>query len=300
MPHHHAGADVADEDAGLHGGAKRRQGDGGGVAVGIAGGGGTVRGSREGDDILTPPTLVVLCGGQGTRLGSLTKDRPKSMVEVLGRPFIEWQMELVVAQGIKRVMACVGRGGDLIRWRIGNGEEWGVEVRYHADSKEGGDGTGKALCRALHYGGEWISDPFLVMYGDSYLDGVWWLEVSASLGKDAMGRMTAWRSSGGGGGNMCLMGGIVESYGVAGAKPMTHVDYGLTVLRKMAVKIKSYPQKAVRDLGGIYNQWAIAGKLEAHEVQEKFHEMGSLAGLAEMASYLAKKDTATVGMARTS
>ena len=45
------------------------------------------------------PPIVILAGGKGTRLGDLTKDIPKPMVEVCGKPFLHWLIERYVEQG---------------------------------------------------------------------------------------------------------------------------------------------------------------------------------------------------------
>ena len=43
--------------------------------------------------------LAILAGGYATRLGSLTKDSPKCLIEINGRPFIDWQLDLLIKNG---------------------------------------------------------------------------------------------------------------------------------------------------------------------------------------------------------
>ena len=58
--------------------------------------------------------VVVLMGGLGTRLKEYTKNCPKSMVEVEGKPFFDYQLNLMVKQGFKKFLFLVGFGGEQI------------------------------------------------------------------------------------------------------------------------------------------------------------------------------------------
>lgn len=58
---------------------------------------------------------VILCGGKGTRLASLYSDRPKILVPVAGRPFIEWQLEWLGRQGISDIHLAGGYKADVLK-----------------------------------------------------------------------------------------------------------------------------------------------------------------------------------------
>ncbi|HAS27988.1 MAG TPA: nucleotidyl transferase, partial [Dehalococcoidia bacterium] len=51
--------------------------------------------------------IVVLAGGLATRLGSLTQNQPKSMLNIHGKPFLQYQLELFKKNGITRVLLCL-------------------------------------------------------------------------------------------------------------------------------------------------------------------------------------------------
>ena len=109
-------------------------------------------------------TVALLAGGLATRLRPVTKRIPKSLIEVNGEPFVAHQLRLLQANGIRRVVLCVGFLGEMIREQIGGGERFGVEVEYSFD----GDkllGTAGAVKQALPL----LGDSFFVLYGDSYL-----------------------------------------------------------------------------------------------------------------------------------
>jgi hypothetical protein len=43
--------------------------------------------------------LAILAGGYATRLGALTTEIPKCLIEINGRPFVDWQLELLIKNG---------------------------------------------------------------------------------------------------------------------------------------------------------------------------------------------------------
>ncbi len=57
---------------------------------------------------------IVLAGGKGTRLRSVVSDRPKPMAQVAGRPFVEWLLLALRAQGLRRVVLATGYKGEMI------------------------------------------------------------------------------------------------------------------------------------------------------------------------------------------
>src|SRR4051812_18273832 len=109
-------------------------------------------------------SLALLAGGKGTRLGPLTDQLPKSLVDVNGDPFIAHQLRLIRQQGITRVVICAGHFGEQITAQVGDGSRFGLDVSYSWDG-ERLLGTAGALARALPL----LSEAFFVMYGDSYL-----------------------------------------------------------------------------------------------------------------------------------
>ena len=58
--------------------------------------------------------VVILCGGLGTRLQSVVADRPKSMTEIHGRPFVAWLVEHFLRHGARRFIFSTGYKGDMI------------------------------------------------------------------------------------------------------------------------------------------------------------------------------------------
>ena len=88
---------------------------------------------------------VVLAGGLGTRMHPHTEKVPKSMLEVAGRPFIDWQLELLARSGIRDVVLCIAHLGELIRDHVGDGARYGLSVRYAVEEPGHLLGTAGAL-----------------------------------------------------------------------------------------------------------------------------------------------------------
>jgi NDP-sugar pyrophosphorylase family protein len=107
--------------------------------------------------------VVILAGGLGTRLAPLTLTGPKPMVPVAGKPYLEHQIELLKAQGVKDIVLLTGYLGEQVEDYFGDGAKWGVSIRYSREHQP--LGTGGALRLALHL----LEDSFLLLYGDSYL-----------------------------------------------------------------------------------------------------------------------------------
>ena len=109
------------------------------------------------------PTICILAGGRGTRLGARVADTPKPLLEVAGEPFLFHQLRLLAEHGARRAVLCVGYLGELIEAGVGS-RRYGIEIEYSYDSPDL-DGTLGAIRRALPL----LGDRFLVLYGDTYL-----------------------------------------------------------------------------------------------------------------------------------
>src|SRR5512145_2412005 len=118
-----------------------------------------------------PTQAVILAGGRGTRLWPLTDTRPKPMVEILGRPFLEYQIEQLREQGFERVLLLLGYLPEVVQNYFGDGRRWGVKVQYSVTAVE--DETARRVKLAEPY----LDPCFLLMYCDNYwpmqIDRMW-------------------------------------------------------------------------------------------------------------------------------
>ena len=109
-----------------------------------------------------PRQAVILCGGLGTRMRPLTDTLPKPMAPVNGRPFLEYLIEQMREQGIRRVLLLTGYRGEMIQEYFGNGAAWGVEIGYSHGPAEWD--TGRRIWEARAQ----LDDRFLLLYSDNY------------------------------------------------------------------------------------------------------------------------------------
>jgi len=69
--------------------------------------------------------IAIIAGGMATRLGELTRDEPKSLLKIHGKPFIVYQIERINKQGITDIIICAGHMGEKIEQYLGNGKQSG-------------------------------------------------------------------------------------------------------------------------------------------------------------------------------
>jgi NDP-sugar pyrophosphorylase family protein len=228
--------------------------------------------------------VAVLAGGLATRLRPLTEHIPKSLVEVAGKPFAVHQIELLRANGLARIVFCVGYLGEILQAELGEGSRWGVSLSYVFDGPQL-LGTGGALQRALPFLGE----AFFVLYGDSYLECDYAAVEQAFRTSGRLGLMTVlcnddqWDRS-----NVVFDNGRIMRYDKRRRTPdMRHIDYGLGVLQARA--LEAYPTGQALDLATVYQGLILQNQLAGFEVMQRFYEIGSPDGLEETRRYLEQK-----------
>lgn len=102
---------------------------------------------------------VVLAGGRGTRLRPYTAVIPKPLMPVGDLPILEVLIRQLKAAGCSEIILAVGHLAELIRAFFGNGERWGLTIRYAFEAEP--RGTAGPIAGIDH-----LDDDFLVMNGD--------------------------------------------------------------------------------------------------------------------------------------
>jgi NDP-sugar pyrophosphorylase family protein len=233
-----------------------------------------------------PPQIVVLGGGLGSRIETLAGELPKSLIPILGEPFVHHQLRLLASQEIRDVVYVIGFRGEQIRAAVGDGSDFGLTVSY-VDEGDELHGTGGAL-RFAHEAGS-LDEVFGVVYGDSYLPvdlGPVWAAFDSSESPALMTVLRnddRWDRS-----NAVFEDGRVVSYDkrIDGRDARTQwIDYGLSVLRREVVE--SIPGGgATCDLGDVDRELSLQGDLAGFEVSTRFFEVGSPEGVAALESHL--------------
>ncbi|RLG87187.1 MAG: nucleotidyltransferase [Thermoprotei archaeon] len=105
---------------------------------------------------------AILAGGMGRRLRPLTTDKPKPLVEVGGKPIIEWQILWLKKFGVDSFVILAGYRWEKLIEYLGSGAKYGVRISYSIEDEP--LGTGGALKNAEHVLKS--EEIFLVLNGD--------------------------------------------------------------------------------------------------------------------------------------
>ena len=231
--------------------------------------------------------VAILAGGLATRLGPVAENVPKSLLELNGEPFIFHQLRLLKAHGVQRAVLCVGHLGEMIRQVVREGQEFGVEVDYSFDGTAL-LGTAGAVRNALPK----LGNSFLVLYGDSYLVCDYAAVAREFLRAGKLALMTVFKNEGQWDtSNVEYQAGRILAYSKKNRTPrMQYIDYGLGAFSAQA--FAGVPAGRASDLAELYSRILEEGQLGGMEIQQRFYEIGSPAGLEETARFLATQQVA--------
>lgn len=228
-------------------------------------------------------SLVILAGGMATRLYPVTLSIPKSLIDINGKPFIYHQLDLIKANGINNVVMCLGNLAKPIENLLGSKYADSVNVKYSYD----GDtllGTGGALKNAF----ELLSDPFMILYGDSYLN-IDYIEILNYFNNfNKTGLMTVlknannWDKS-----NIIFRDGKIIRYDKVDDPEFDYIDYGFSILRKDA--FNDFLKEDRFDLKDVFKNTIANDSMLGYEVFNRFYEIGSFEGIEELKRFLKSK-----------
>lgn len=223
--------------------------------------------------------VAIIAGGLATRLGQLTKNLPKSLITIKGKPFIEYQLESLRRGGIRDIVMCLGHFGEQVEDCCGNGRRYGVRIRYSYETKRLDTAGALKLAELL------LDDTFFALYGDSYvfLDFKGMLSAFQRENKQAM--MSVYKNQDKyDKSNTNLKNGMVIEYSKETNTGMNYIDYGVNIFRKEVLKM--IPPGQPYSMTSVFNQLIINNELLAYEVKRRFYEIGSIEGLREFTKYV--------------
>lgn len=111
---------------------------------------------------------VILAGGRGERLRPFTDNMPKPMAPVLGRPFLEHLINMLKDNGVQEIILLTGYLGEKIEEYFGNGEKFGVRIKYSQIPLLNEQGQENESGMRLKSAENILDDKFLLMYCDNY------------------------------------------------------------------------------------------------------------------------------------
>jgi len=228
--------------------------------------------------------IVVLAGGKATRLYPVTKDIPKSMVKINGIPFITHQINLFKRNNISNIVLCTGVFSDQIIDYVDDGSKLGVSVKYSIENATELLGTLGALIKAY----DLLSDTFFVTFGDSYLEIDYQRIYDEFLHSNKMGLMTVYKNNNKYvPSNTAIKDGLVIRYDKSNNTDFEYVDYGLSIFKKKALDF--FPKEKSLDLTDLNQKLISMKELVAYEVHQKFYEIGTFEGIADLELHLKSK-----------
>lgn len=227
---------------------------------------------------------LILAGGLGTRIASLAGSLPKHLIPVAGEPFAVHQLRWLHRCGVREVIYSIGHLGDQIQQFVGDGSRFGLNRVDYVEDGPTRLGTGGPVRRAYDEG--MLHPRFLVVYGDSYLP----LDVGAMdrafAEQDRPAIMSVLLNQGRfERSNARFAEGRVTVYRKGSSDPtLDAIDYGASILTPgVAARLPHGPSA----LESLYETLSDEGLLAAYPVQQRFYEVGSPEGLADLERLLA-------------
>ena len=110
---------------------------------------------------------MILAAGHGTRMKPLTDHTPKPLLKVGGKPLIVWHIEKLKKAGFQDIIINIAWLGEQIPKALGDGSQFGVNLEYSDEQKDGALETAGGIIKALPF---FEDKPFLVVNGDVWCD----------------------------------------------------------------------------------------------------------------------------------
>jgi MurNAc alpha-1-phosphate uridylyltransferase len=105
---------------------------------------------------------MILAAGRGERMRPLTDTMPKPLLQVGGKPLIEYHIDALARAGVQDIVINLAWKGSMLRDALGDGARFGIKLHY-SDEGDSALETGGGIVRALPLLGE---APFIVVSGD--------------------------------------------------------------------------------------------------------------------------------------
>jgi bifunctional UDP-N-acetylglucosamine pyrophosphorylase/glucosamine-1-phosphate N-acetyltransferase len=103
---------------------------------------------------------LILAAGEGKRMGPLTENRPKPMLPVAGKPFLEHTVNALMDAGITEITILTGYHGVSIKDHFKDGSSLGVKIRYLVQPQRLGTSHAVGMAKDI------IDGPFICLNGD--------------------------------------------------------------------------------------------------------------------------------------
>jgi D-glycero-D-manno-heptose 1,7-bisphosphate phosphatase len=208
------------------------------------------------------------------------------MVPVLGKPFLEYQIEQLREQGIERIMLLLGYLPQVVQDYFGDGRSWGVEIEYSVTAPD--DLTSSRVANARH-----LIDPcFLLLYCDNYwpmqMDRLW--ARFRDAGRPGMITVYSNKDDYSRGSVILDENGHVRVFDRLRATPgLQGIEISYAILTDLALEL--LPERDTMFEEAIYTPLAEQGRLTAYVSDHRYYSVGSLNRLPSMEAFMRRDPT---------
>jgi D-glycero-D-manno-heptose 1,7-bisphosphate phosphatase len=233
-----------------------------------------------------PTQAIILAGGRGTRLKPLTDTQPKPMVEILGKPFLAYQIEQLRDQGFKKILLLLGYLPEVVQDYCGDGSRWDLKIEYSVSPVE--DETARRLKLA-----ESLLDPYFILL---YCDNYWPMQIERMwpryVASGAPAMITVYTNKDGYTRNSVRVdpNGYVAIYDKSCTSPgLQGVEISYALIDKSVVKL--LPENNVSVEEALYTRLARDRQLAAYVTDHRYYSVGALHRLPLTEAFFARRPT---------
>tara|TARA_B100001741_G_C16485972_1_gene567271 strand:- start:203 stop:889 length:687 start_codon:yes stop_codon:yes gene_type:complete len=222
---------------------------------------------------------IILCGGKGSRVSKFTKQIPKCLININGKPFLYYQLKLLKKNNINDVIISVGYLSEKVRDYIKNNIDF-INIKIKDDGKRL-LGTGGAVLKSINY----LKKNFFIIYGDSYFN----FKLKKLVKKKNLATMAIFKNNSKyDKSNIELKNSKKILYHKNRKdKKLQFIDYGASYINK---QIFEGTKKNVKfDLSELFEEISKNNMLSGYKVKKRFYEIGSYDGIKDFKNYLKKK-----------
>lgn len=227
------------------------------------------------------PTILILCGGVGSRLNAFTFDKPKCLIRVHQETFLYHQISNFSNKGFSNFILSAHHLSKQIQLeceKISDALDVKIEV---LDDGPKALGTGGAIINALKI----LPDYFYVTNGDSFLP----FDLGGFSEKSCRERnnvMTVARPPNPSDANLKIINQTIISYSKRGGSLYSFIDYGFLGLKKS--DLGNFRKETFFDAGELYNELIAASRLDPYFVNEPYFDVGSYCGYSSFLTYISR------------
>lgn len=216
-------------------------------------------------------TVIILCGGYGTRAKIINSSVPKALIPIKGKPFIFWVLKNLSKFNLKKVFLCVGyKGKQIQRYIRSIKDKFNFKIIISKEKENNLLGTGGAIKKISNK----LEDVFFVMNGDTFL----FLDLRKMIYLYYKNKkpilMVAYKNKDKNHKNNIN---IIKKnffYNKKSKKKMNYIDYGILIIKKNFFKNKNKKF----EISDLLNRESLNDNISFMLTKKRFFEIGGLRG----------------------